>query len=47
MYASYMGHILRQKGATLVDAVPRPPREAGMRGSFPIVDLEVDIRWRA
>jgi hypothetical protein len=42
-----MGNILRQKGASFVEAVPRPPREAGMRGSFPIVDLEIDIHWRA
>jgi hypothetical protein len=45
MYASYMGHILRRKGASSVEVAPRPPRDAGVRGSFAIVDLEVDLRW--
>jgi hypothetical protein len=45
MYASYVGHILRTKGASSVEVAARPPRDAGLRGSFAIVDVEVDLRW--
>jgi hypothetical protein len=47
MYSSYIGEILEKKGAGYVEVTPRPPRDAGMRSSFPIVDLEVDVRWRS
>jgi serine/threonine protein kinase len=46
MYSAYLAQILRQKGADLVEATPRAPQDAGMRGTFAIVDLEVDVRWR-
>jgi serine/threonine-protein kinase len=46
MYSSYIGEILERKGAGHVEVAPRPPRDAGMRGSFAIVDLEFDVRWR-
>jgi hypothetical protein len=46
MYMAYMGHILRRKGATFVELTPRPPRDAGMRESFAIIDIEIDVRWR-
>jgi hypothetical protein len=47
MYSSYMGHILRRKGAALLEVTPRAPRDAGTRDSVAIVDLEIDLRWSA
>jgi serine/threonine protein kinase len=46
MYSAYIAEILEKKGAGYVEVTPRPPRDAGMRGSFAIVDLEFDVRWR-
>jgi hypothetical protein len=46
MYSSYIAQILRQKGAAFVEVTPRGPQDAGMRATFAIVDLEIDIRWQ-
>jgi serine/threonine-protein kinase len=47
MYSAYTEYVLRRKGASFVEAVAQPPRDGGVRDSFPIVDLEWALRWRA
>jgi hypothetical protein len=46
MYSAYAEYVLRRKGAAFVEAIPQPPRDAGVRDSFPIVDIEWALRWR-
>ncbi len=46
MYAAYIGHALRTKGASFIKVTHRPPKDAGMRGSFAIADLELDVVWQ-
>ena len=47
MHAAYGAEVLRLKGATQVEATPRPPTPAGVRDGLRLVDLDTDLRWSA
>ena len=47
LHGSYGAEVLRLKGATKVEIKVRPPVEIGTRHGVAIVDLFVDLRWKA
>ncbi len=46
MHAAYIEELIRLKGVSFAEAVPRPPTAAGSQHGIRIVDLDTDVRWR-